>query len=643
VPDTSLVFNILAKDKTKKTFDGMKASAVAAGASVGLALAAGAMQTLEQSKITGTLAAQLGATQPQAAALGKAAGAVYAQGWGEDMPQVAAAIKSAAQNGFVALDQIGSQASQNTIKSLLQVSAVVGDETDRVSAAVSTMLRTGMAKSAQEAFDIITRATQNGVNKSGDLIDTLEEYSTLFRSLGLNGSQSMGLLSQAIKGGARNADQAADAIKELGIRAIDGSKTSRAAYKALGLDADAMIAKIAKGGPSAAAGMDTILDRLRAIKDPVKQNAAGVGLLGTKWEDMRDAVLSMDLTSASKQMDGLGGATDRAGKAMETPAQRVDKLKRSIQQGLVDALAKAAPKIESTFGWLQRNQGWVLPLVAGLTALAGVIYAISTAMKVWSAVQVVLNLALWTSPITWIVLGIIALVAVIVLIATKTTWFQTIWKAVWGAIKWWYSTVLGFLVSAFKLWWATFSGFWLGIGRFFKKVWDGIVSGIKSAWKWITNTFDKVVSAIGGAKKRLTDKAKGMFDGLKSAFRSAINWMIGKWNGFHLTLGGGSVLGVKIPSVTLNTPNIPYLAKGGTALTSGAAIVGERGPELVTLRPGATVTPLTGSSAARMGGTQRIELILRSGGSKLDDMLVEILRAAIKARGGNVQVALGRG
>ncbi|MGW4501475.1 hypothetical protein ACWENR_23020 [Micromonospora sp. NPDC004336] len=59
-------------------------------------------------------------------------------------------------------------------------------------------------------------------------------------------------------------------------------------------------------------------------------------------------------------------------------------------------------------------------------------------------------------------------------------------------------------------------------------------------------------------------------------------------------LGGGSVLGMGIPSVTLNIPNIPYLAKGGHILNAGTAIVGERGPELLELPVGATVRPLSG-------------------------------------------------
>lgn len=41
---------------------------------------------------------------------------------------------------------------------------------------------------------------------------------------------------------------------------------------------------------------------------------------------------------------------------------------------------------------------------------------------------------------------------------------------------------------------------------------------------------------------------------------------------------------------------IPLLAKGGNVVSSGAAIVGEAGAELVELPQGARVTPLTGEN-----------------------------------------------
>jgi hypothetical protein len=76
----------------------------------------------------------------------------------------------------------------------------------------------------------------------------------------------------------------------------------------------------------------------------------------------------------------------------------------------------------------------------------------------------------------------------------------------------------------------------------------------------------------------------------------------------------------------------------------GLTLVGERGPELVRLPYGSTVIP-NGTTQAMMsgaGGASRIVLELRSGGTRLDDLLVEVLRNAIRVRGGDVQVALGR-
>jgi hypothetical protein len=55
--------------------------------------------------------------------------------------------------------------------------------------------------------------------------------------------------------------------------------------------------------------------------------------------------------------------------------------------------------------------------------------------KAAAAAQWLMNTALLASPITWIVVGIVALIAVIVLIATKTDWFSKAWRASWGWIK----------------------------------------------------------------------------------------------------------------------------------------------------------------------------------------------------------------
>jgi hypothetical protein len=73
----------------------------------------------------------------------------------------------------------------------------------------------------------------------------------------------------------------------------------------------------------------------------------------------------------------------------------------------------------------------------------------------------------------------------------------------------------------------------------------------------------------------------------------------------------------------------------GIGLKSGKKYgFGERGTEVVT--------PMHKIPRASGGGGQ-VTLRIESGGSRLDDLVVEILRKYVKVNGGNVQMVLGRG
>jgi hypothetical protein len=96
----------------------------------------------------------------------------------------------------------------------------------------------------------------------------------------------------------------------------------------------------------------------------------------------------------------------------------------------------------------------------------------------------------------------------------------------------------------------------------------------------VVGAVDAVAGAVAGLPGRISAAAHGMWDGIKESFRSALNWIIGKWNGLRFTVGGGSFLGVPIPSATLGVPPIPFLARGGVIEpTPGGrlAVLGEAG------------------------------------------------------------------
>jgi phage-related minor tail protein len=113
-----------------------------------------------------------------------------------------------------------------------------------------------------------------------------------------------------------------------------------------------------------------------------------------------------------------------------------------------------------------------------------------------------------------------------------------------------------------------------------------------SARERVYDIFNGMVDWVRGLPGKIASAASGLWDPLWSGARAAINNIIGAWNGFSLTIGGGNIAGISVPSVTLHTPNIPYLAKGGDVQRPGLAVVGDAGPELLELPRGARVTPL---------------------------------------------------
>ena len=289
------------------------------------------------------------------------------------------------------------------------------------------------------------------------------------------------------------------------------------------------------------------------------------------------------------------------------------------------------------------------PLIPIFTALIQFLTPLAPYLTVAAAAWWLLNIAMDANPIGLIIIAITALVLIIVAIATKTTWFQTLWHGAWSGIKAAAQAVGDFFTKIL----------WPGI----KKVLGYISGGAVGTYHDITGAFNKVIGFFTGLPGKISKAASGMFNGVRDAFKGAINWIISRWNNFHLSLGGWRVnlpfgMGFTIPSVTLNTPNIPYLAKGGLITGAGAAMVGENGPELVNLPQGAEVVPnhqLRGPAASPAGvnatAPAGVTAMGKSGGltarlvidvTGADGAMKTMVKKWVRTDGGgDVQVAFG--
>ncbi|NEC45767.1 phage tail tape measure protein [Streptomyces sp. SID8016] len=342
--------------------------AAGAGVAAGAALMVGITDYLEQSQILGTLEGQIGGTPAVAQKYGKAAGRLFASAMVEDFQTAADTMAAIAQNGLIPTGATERQLDALGVR-IATTGKILGEEVAHVSTTVGKMVKTGMARDAEEAMDILVKAQQKGLNASEDLLDTFDEYSTQFRKVGIDGPMAMGLVSQALAGGARDTDIAADAIKEFSLLSIDGSEAAAEAYKALGLDADKMIKILAAGGPKATKAMDTIFDKIRGLDDPVKKNTVAIGLFGTKFEDLGGAFDTMDPSKAAAKFGTFSGAVDKAGNSIqESAGVRVEAFKRGVTQGIVNVLGTQVIPALMRFGqWAQKN-GVTLRIVAGVVA-----------------------------------------------------------------------------------------------------------------------------------------------------------------------------------------------------------------------------------------------------------------------------------
>lgn len=316
------------------------------------------------------LQALTGIDEASAAKFARAAGEAYANNFGDSIESNMNTARLALQFDLIDEDATTRDA-QKVIAGLSGIADVLEEDVGRTATAVTTLLRSGLARSAQDAYDLIAAGAQKGLNRNEDLLDTLTEYPVVLQRLGITGQESLGLISQAMQAGARNTDVAADALKEFQIRATDGSDLSAQGFERLGLSAEEMTAKIAAGGEGAREGLAQVLDGLRAIEDPVARNAAAVELFGTKAEDLGAALFAMDLNTAASQFDNVAGAADRMFETIaDNDASRISQAQRNIEvaaQGIQGALASAFAEPLGDFAdWVSANRGPVLQFFVDL-------------------------------------------------------------------------------------------------------------------------------------------------------------------------------------------------------------------------------------------------------------------------------------
>lgn len=118
----------------------------------------------------------------------------------------------------------------------------------------------------------------------------------------------------------------------------------------------------------------------------------------------------------------------------------------------------------------------------------------------------------------------------------------------------------------------------------------------------IAGAVDAIVGFFRDLPGKIGGFLEGVFEPLWTGFKRFVNMIIRGWNGLHFDIPEVDLGPIgKVGGGRIRVPQIPYLAQGGDVMAGGLAVVGDRGPELLNLPAGATVTPLENGAALGMG------------------------------------------
>lgn len=304
---------------------------------------------------SGQLAAATGATAGELEGLQDISQSLYRQGLGEGVSDLTDALVVARNVTKQEGDEL-----ERTAKNAIVLQDVFRFDIPESVKASDTIMRQ-FGTTSEESMNLLAQGAQRGLDKSGELLDSANEYAPQFAALGYSANEMFDFFAAGLEAGAWNLDKVGDLAKEFNIRIQDGSEKTAEALAALfapeGIEefttaltkggtksaeylellkhvsadtAKEMVKNLQKGGKKAedtflaisgmmgggdkiladlSTGalkgkdvMQQVIQELNNIEDPVYRNMLGVELFGTQWEDLEKDVVAA-LGTVQSQFD----------------------------------------------------------------------------------------------------------------------------------------------------------------------------------------------------------------------------------------------------------------------------------------------------------------------------------------------------
>lgn len=442
----------------------------------------------------------------------------------------------------------------------------------------------GVGLSAVKSASALQQA-QGAVNAVfGKSAKVVESYaSTSATRLGVSASEYMNsaaLMGTALQNAGYSSQQAAKVSDQAWKRAADMA----ALYGGTGAEAmEAINAAVGRGEfeqlerYGVSLKMDSV-NALLAAKGQDKLSGAA------KRNAQAQAIMGEIMKQSGKAAGQFGRESNTVAVQQQKMAAQIEDSKAAIGTGLLPVMASLTGQLANVAGWVGKNSGAVTAMAGALAAAVVAVYAINAGIKVyqvsvaaaaiatnlwnnstlilrarliamavaekavaiatkaWSVAQLILNAAFWTSPITWIIVGIVALVAAIIYAWKNSDRFRAIvlraWaairtasvavfnflagfiRAVWNGIRTYFTVVFAIYRTIFTVGWQAIKAVALAVISWYRTYVRAVFNGIRAYFTTVFAIYKAIFTRSWAAIKSIT----------RGAFNAARTYIINPMN-----------------------------------------------------------------------------------------------------------------
>jgi TP901 family phage tail tape measure protein len=510
----------------------------------------------------------LGATGDEAKQLEEDLRSVWSDGVGDNPEATARAMLLVKQN-IQGINE--GKPLQEVTKDIINLSNVTESDVSEVTRGVNQLMH-NFGLTSKEAMDLFAKGFSQNLNYSNEMFDNIAEYAPLFKQMGFSAEEYFTILANGSQNGAYSLDYINDVMKEFDIRLRDGSKTTSDAFSSMSQKTQDMFQKFKDGKLTTQELFNVVIPELEKMDDQVLANQIGVGLFGTKFEDMGSKTVyslndvNSSLQSTKGSMDALSQSQEESfGTKLQSSLRSLGAALEPIGVILVNMLLSLQPYLERFALWFQNLSpiiqkvmvlfgllaGAIGPLIVALGFIVqGIAGAIPVFVKIWSIISklrplfTALRIAMLalTGPVGIIIATIAVLVTAFITLWQKNEAFRNFFINLWENIKVSFVLILTAIkVAATTIWEAIklsitivittiktiYTATWNAIKAFTVTIFTAIKVFATTIWKAIQTGIILYVTLIQTVYKTIWNGIKAftvtVFNAIKNTITSVWN------------------------------------------------------------------------------------------------------------------------